>query len=126
KLGGREMTAASDLDLMLLYDFADRAAASDGARPLAGGLFFARLTQPVLAAPSSPTAEGGLYRVAVRLRPSATAGPIATHIDAFTRYQANEAWTWEHMALTRARPIAGDAELIARTAPPERVASAGR
>jgi glutamate-ammonia-ligase adenylyltransferase len=114
KLGGREMTAASDLDLMLLYDFADGAAASDGKRSLPGGLYFARLTQRLLAALASPTSEGGLYQVDFRLRPSGNAGPIATHIDAFTRYQAKEAWTWEHMALTRARPIAGDPELIAR------------
>ena len=114
KLGGREMTAASDLDLMLLYDFADGAAASDGKRPLPGGLYFARLTQRLLAALASPTSEGGLYQVDFRLRPSGNAGPIATHIDAFTRYQAKEAWTWEHMALTRARPIAGDAELRER------------
>jgi glutamate-ammonia-ligase adenylyltransferase len=116
KLGGREMTAASDLDLMLLYDFADGAAASDGKRPLAGGLYFARLTQRLLAALSSPTAEGGLYQVDFRLRPSGNAGPIATHIDAFTRYQADSAWTWEHMALTRARPIAGDPALMKRAA----------
>jgi len=115
KLGGREMTAASDLDLMLLYDFADGAAASGGKRPLPGGLYFARLTQRLLAALASPTSEGGLYQVDFRLRPSGNAGPIATHIDAFTRYQAKDAWTWEHMALTRARPIAGDPELIART-----------
>jgi glutamate-ammonia-ligase adenylyltransferase len=114
KLGGREMTAASDLDLILLYDFADGAAASDGARPLPAALYYARLTQRLLAALSSPTAEGGLYQVDFRLRPSGNAGPIATHIDAFTRYQATEAWTWEHMALTRARPIAGDPNLMAR------------
>jgi len=114
KLGGREMTAASDLDLMLLYDFAEGEAASDGTRPLPGGLYFARLTQRVLAALSSPTSEGSLYQVDFRLRPSGNAGPIATHIDAFTLYQAESAWTWEHMALTRARVIAGDAPLSKR------------
>jgi glutamate-ammonia-ligase adenylyltransferase len=114
KLGGREMTAASDLDLMLLYDFVEGEAASDGKRPLAGGLYFARLTQRILAALSSPTSEGSLYQVDFRLRPSGNAGPIATHIDAFTLYQAESAWTWEHMALTRARVIAGDAPLRQR------------
>jgi [glutamine synthetase] adenylyltransferase / [glutamine synthetase]-adenylyl-L-tyrosine phosphorylase len=114
KLGGREMTAASDLDLMLLYDFADSATASQGRRPLPAGLYFARLTQRVLAALSAPTTEGLLYQVDFRLRPSGNAGPIATHVDAFAIYQAEDAWTWEHMALTRARPIAGDADLMKR------------
>jgi glutamate-ammonia-ligase adenylyltransferase len=112
KLGGREMTAASDLDLILLYDFDDRSATSDGERPLPGGQYFARLTQRLVAALSAPTAEGALYRVDFRLRPSGKSGPLATHIDAFAEYQGREAWTWEHMALTRARPIAGDAPLM--------------
>ena len=114
KLGGREMTAASDLDLILLYDFDDKVSASDGPRPLPGGQYYARLTQRLLAALSAPTAEGTLYEVDFRLRPSGKSGPLATHIDAFAVYQAKEAWTWEHMALTRARPLAGDKALIAR------------
>jgi glutamate-ammonia-ligase adenylyltransferase len=114
KLGGHEMTAASDLDLMLLYDFSDKAKDSDGERPLAGTQYFTRLTQRLLAALSAPTAEGTLYEVDFRLRPSGNSGPLATHIDAFQAYQAKGAWTWEHMALTRARPIAGDKALIAR------------
>jgi glutamate-ammonia-ligase adenylyltransferase len=116
KLGGREMTAASDLDLILLYDFDDDAGSSDGPRPLAGAQYFARLTQRLLAALSARTAEGSLYAVDFRLRPSGRSGPVATHIDAFAHYQRNEAWTWEHMALTRARPIAGDGPLMARAA----------
>ena len=116
KLGGREMTAASDLDLILLYDFDASEPASDGDRPLMGSQYFARLTQRLIAAISAPTAEGTLYAVDFRLRPSGNAGPIATHIDAFADYQAKEAWTWEHMALTRARPIAGDAGLMAEAA----------
>jgi glutamate-ammonia-ligase adenylyltransferase len=114
KLGGREMTAASDLDLILLYDFDDKASASGGPRPLPGGQYYARLTQRLLAALSAPTAEGTLYEVDFRLRPSGKSGPLATHIDAFSVYQAKEAWTWEHMALTRARPLAGDKALTAR------------
>jgi glutamate-ammonia-ligase adenylyltransferase len=114
RLGAREMTAASDLDLMLLYDFDERAAASDGKRPLPGAQYFARLTQRLVAAVSAPTAEGKLYEVDFRLRPSGNSGPIATHIDGFAVYQAKDAWTWEHMALTRARVIAGDEKLIAR------------
>ena len=114
RLGGREMTAASDLDLLLLYDFDDQAAASDGQRPLVGQQYFARLTQRVVAALSAPTAEGMVYPVDFRLRPSGNAGPLATHIDGFAAYQAKEAWTWEHMALTRARVIAGDEGLVER------------
>jgi glutamate-ammonia-ligase adenylyltransferase len=114
RLGGREMTAASDLDLLLFYDFDESASISDGKRGLPGGLYFARLTQRMVAALSAPTAEGSLYPVDFRLRPSGNSGPVATHIDSFAAYQANEAWTWEHMALTRARPVAGDARLLER------------
>jgi len=114
KLGGHEMTAASDLDLIVVYDVSAKATASDGPRPLAAGQYFARLTQRVMAALSAPTAEGTLYEVDFRLRPSGKSGPLATHIDAFTTYQDNAAWTWEHMALTRARPLAGDKALVAR------------
>jgi glutamate-ammonia-ligase adenylyltransferase len=68
----------------------------------------------MVAALSAPTAEGSLYPVDFRLRPSGNSGPVATHIDSFAAYQANEAWTWEHMALTRARPVAGDGRLLER------------
>ncbi len=114
KLGGREMTAASDLDLIVLYDFDEKRPASDGERPLSGTQYFTRLIQRLLAALSAPTAEGTLYRVDFRLRPSGKSGPLATHIDGFAGYQAKDAWTWEHMALTRARVIAGDDSLMAR------------
>ncbi|MEX2319660.1 MAG: bifunctional [glutamine synthetase] adenylyltransferase/[glutamine synthetase]-adenylyl-L-tyrosine phosphorylase, partial [Bauldia sp.] len=114
RLGGREMTAASDLDLLLLYDYDEKAATSDGKLPLAGQQYFARLTQRIVAALSAPTAEGTLYPVDFRLRPSGNSGPLATHIDGFAAYQAKDAWTWEHMALTRARVIAGDKKLVAR------------
>ncbi len=114
RLGAREMTAASDLDLLLLYDFDEKASASDGCRPLQGAQYFARLTQRLVAAVSAPTAEGMLYPVDFRLRPSGNSGPLATHIDGFAVYQAKDAWTWEHMALTRARVIAGDEKLVAR------------
>jgi glutamate-ammonia-ligase adenylyltransferase len=110
------MTAASDLDLILLYDFAETATQSNGPRPLPGGQYYARLTQRLLSALSAPTAEGKLYEVDFRLRPSGRSGPLATHIDAFATYQAKEAWTWEHMALTRARAIAGDRDLMERAA----------
>lgn len=107
KLGGEEMTAASDLDLILLYDHPDEATESDGPRPLAASQYFARLTQRLVAALSAPTSEGVLYEVDVRLRPSGRAGPLATRLKAFEAYQAEEAETWEHMALSRARAVAG-------------------
>jgi glutamate-ammonia-ligase adenylyltransferase len=114
RLGSREMTASSDLDLIVVYDHAPDAV-SDGSRPLAPPLYFARLTQRLIAALSAPTGEGIAYEVDFRLRPSGQAGPLATHIAAFANYQLNEAWTWEHMAMSRGRAIAGDAALMERT-----------
>jgi glutamate-ammonia-ligase adenylyltransferase len=106
KLGGREMTAGSDLDLILVYDFDPELPVSDGERPLTGSQYFARLTQRLISALTSPTNYGRLYAVDMRLRPSGRSGPLATSFASFSNYQANEAWTWEHMALTRARVIA--------------------
>lgn len=106
KLGGREMTAASDLDLILLYEAPEDVKQSDGRRPLAVTQYYTRLTQRLVTALSAPTAEGALYEVDFRLRPSGNAGPLATNLDGFIAYQKKEAWTWEHMALTRARVIA--------------------
>jgi glutamate-ammonia-ligase adenylyltransferase len=114
KLGGREMTAASDLDLIVIYEFAPDAAQSDGPRPLAPSQYFARLTQRLISALSSPTAEGQLYEVDMRLRPSGQKGPVATQLSSFIEYQATAAWTWEHMALTRGRVITGTPQLRAR------------
>ncbi len=114
KLGGREMTAASDLDLILVYDFDPAIQQSDGARPLAPSQYFTRFTQRLITALSSPTAEGALYEVDMRLRPSGQKGPVATQLTSFEHYQENEAWTWEHMALTRARVISGPDDLRTR------------
>ena len=114
KLGGREMTAASDLDLILVYDFDPAATESDGARPLAPTQYYARLTQRLISALSSATAEGTLYEVDMRLRPSGQQGPVATQLSSFIAYQAAEAWTWEHLALTRARVISGPPALKAK------------
>jgi glutamate-ammonia-ligase adenylyltransferase len=105
KLGSREMTASSDLDLILIYDFDHEAPDSDGARPLHGSQYFARLTQRLISAFTTRTNYGVLYEVDMRLRPSGRAGPLASRIDSFAEYQEHEAWTWEHMALTRARVI---------------------
>jgi glutamate-ammonia-ligase adenylyltransferase len=110
KLGSRELTAGSDVDLILLYDHAPDAEESDGDKPLAPSHYYARLTQRLIAAVSAPTAEGVLYELDLRLRPSGNKGPVATHFESFSKYQRHEAWTWEHMALTRARPVAGDAD----------------
>ena len=85
---------------------------SDGDKPMAPSHYYARLTQRLIAAVSAPTAEGVLYELDLRLRPSGNKGPVATHFSAFSKYQRNDAWTWEHMALTRARPIAGDPEFV--------------
>src|SRR6478672_11554648 len=92
KLGGREMTATSDLDLIMVYDFDSEHPQSAGSRPL----------------------YGALYQVDMRLRPSGRSGPVATSLAAFASYQDTEAWTWEHMALTRARPVAGSPAFAAR------------
>ena len=105
KLGGREMTASSDLDLILVYDFDDAHPESDGERSLYGAQYFARLTKRFISALTSQTNYGALYHVDMRLRPSGRSGPVATKIDSFRDYQTNEAWTWEHMALTRARIV---------------------
>jgi glutamate-ammonia-ligase adenylyltransferase len=105
KLGGREMTASSDLDLILLYDFDETQPESIGGRPLYGGQYFARLTQRLVSALTAQTNHGALYQVDLRLRPSGRSGPVATKIDSFKDYQESEAWTWEHMALTRARVV---------------------
>jgi glutamate-ammonia-ligase adenylyltransferase len=105
RLGSREMTASSDLDLILLYDFDDENPDSDGERSLHGAQYFARFTQRLISAFTTRTNYGVLYDVDMRLRPSGRAGPVASRIDAFADYQEREAWTWEHMALTRARVI---------------------
>lgn len=109
KLGSRELTAGSDIDLILLYDHDVQEEMSDGEKPLHVSQYYTRLTQRLLSALSAPTGEGVLYEVDLRLRPSGNKGPLAVPFSAFGKYQRNEAWGWEHMALTRARTVAGDA-----------------
>jgi glutamate-ammonia-ligase adenylyltransferase len=123
KLGGREITENSDLDLLLVYGSGEEGEeedgvtnSSDGKRPLVASQYFARLAQQLITAVSAPTSEGKLYEVDMRLRPSGNAGPIATSLAAFSRYQDTQAWTWEHMALTRARVLAGPPGLGSRIA----------
>ena len=112
KLGGHEMTAGSDLDLILIYDVAEGTEMSGGARPLSVNQYYARLTQRLISGVSAPTAEGVLYEVDMRLRPSGSKGPVAASLSAFESYQRDSAWTWEKLALTRARPVCGDPGLM--------------
>ena len=105
-LGAGRLNASSDLDLIMIYD-ADGVDASDGPRPLSTRPYFARLTQALVTALSAPMAEGRLFEVDMRLRPSGRSGPVATSLQSFMAYQRDEAWTWEHLALTRARAVAG-------------------
>ena len=106
RLGGAALTHASDLDLVFLFSGLHEAE-SDGRRPLGATLYYNRLAQRVIAALSVPTAAGALFEVDTRLRPSGAQGPISVSFESFERYQREEAWTWEHMALCRARPMFG-------------------
>src|ERR1700716_307452 len=110
RLGSREMTASSDLDLILLYDFDPDHPDSDGPRSLEGGQYFARFTHRLISAFTTRTNYGVLYEVDMRLRPSGRAGPVASHLTSFAEYQEREAWTWEDMALTRARVVSASPE----------------
>ncbi|MEM9349555.1 MAG: glutamine-synthetase adenylyltransferase [Pseudomonadota bacterium] len=112
-LGAGRLHAASDLDLILIFDGED-VETSDGPRPLATRVYYARLTQALVTALSAPMAQGRLYEVDMRLRPSGRNGPVATSVAAWGAYQREEAWTWEHLALTRARALAGPEALRKR------------
>ena len=133
RLGGRALTHASDLDLIYLFT-GDHLAESDGPRPLGATTYYNRLAQRVTAAMSVPTAAGKLYDVDTRLRPQGAQGPLVVTLDSFERYQREEAWTWEHMALLRARPVYGSdtardeveriiAELLAISRDPAKLAA---
>lgn len=106
RFGGGALTHASDLDLIYLFT-GDFQAESDGEKPLGAVLYYNRLAQRLSAALSVPTPSGALYEVDTRLRPSGKSGPLVVSLDGFARYQREQAWTWEHMALTRARPVFG-------------------
>lgn len=114
KAGGREMMAGSDLDLMLVYDHPEDATESVGGRSLAASQWFIRAAHALVAALTAPGAGGPLYAVDMRLRPSGNKGPVAVSLASFVRYHAHDAWTWERMALQRARLVAGPAGLRAR------------
>lgn len=115
RLGGGALTHASDLDIVYLHS-AQAGTVSDGLKPLGPNNYFNRLANRVTAALSVPTAAGPLYEVDTRLRPEGAKGMLVVSLDAFERYQRKEAWTWEHMALTRARPVFGSEAARARTA----------
>ncbi|MFO0348827.1 MAG: bifunctional [glutamine synthetase] adenylyltransferase/[glutamine synthetase]-adenylyl-L-tyrosine phosphorylase [Alphaproteobacteria bacterium] len=116
RLGGREMTATSDLDLIFVYESPPEVTASDGERPLSASVYFSRLSQRLITALTAMTAEGGLYEVDMRLRPSGNKGPVAVSFETFRNYQMNEAWTWERLAMTRARILTAPSALGARVA----------
>ena len=105
KLGSREMTPESDLDMVFVYDVPPGSPGSDGQKPISVGHYFARLSQRLINAITAQTSEGDLYEVDMRLRPSGTAGPIASSLESFMQYNDEAAWTWEQMALTRCRVI---------------------
>ena len=107
KLGGREMAPMSDLDLIFIYRTPEESAPSKGKKPLTATQYYARLSQRFINALTAMSPEGTLYEVDMRLRPSGTSGPVAISFTRFLDYQLKEAWTWEHMALTRARVICG-------------------
>ncbi|MCC6864369.1 MAG: glutamine-synthetase adenylyltransferase [Rhodobacteraceae bacterium] len=109
-LGAARLNAGSDLDLIVIYDGAG-VEESDGPRPLALRSYYARLTQALVTALTVPMAEGKLYDIDMRLRPSGRQGPVATALESFRSYHETEAWTWEHLAMTRARPLAGQMSL---------------
>lgn len=113
RLGGGLLTYASDLDIVYLFTGCHETE-SDGERPLGATLYFNRLAQRVSVALSVPTAEGALYEVDTRLRPQGAQGPLAVSLGSFERYQKEDAWTWEHMALTRARALTGSDEARAK------------
>lgn len=115
-LGGEELGFASDLDLVFVYDGRRAQALSDGARPIEGSRWYQRLAQRVMNWLTVLTRGGRLYEVDTRLRPDGSKGLLVGSLDAFVAYQQSRAWTWEHQALLRARPVAGDAALNAELA----------
>jgi [glutamine synthetase] adenylyltransferase / [glutamine synthetase]-adenylyl-L-tyrosine phosphorylase len=118
KLGGLELGYKSDLDLVFLHGNQDpnamTDAMSDGARPVPNDVFYFRVVQRMISLFTTRTGFGQLYEIDMRLRPNGASGLLVTSMDAFDHYERNEAWTWEHQALLRARPIAGDAGLAER------------
>jgi glutamate-ammonia-ligase adenylyltransferase len=107
KLGGMELSYRSDLDLVFLHDSSGAKQETDGDKPLDNSMFFARLVRRLIHFLTAQTASGALYEVDTRLRPSGRSGLLVTSVEGFERYQEENAWTWEHQALLRSRPVAG-------------------
>ena len=114
KWGSQEMGIGSDLDLILIYDLESADIPSDGSKPLMPSTYFLRLTQRLYSVVTAKSSQGYLYEIDMRLRPSGYSGPLATSFQAFVTYQKSQAWTWEHMALTKARIVAADPDLKKR------------
>ncbi len=114
KVGGIELGYNSDLDLVFIYDEATNGQMTEGPRPVGAEQFYIRLGQRLIHVMTTPTYSGVLYEVDMRLRPDGNKGMIARSLASFADYQAESAWTWEHQALVRARPIAGDKSLAQR------------
>ncbi|MBO0334539.1 bifunctional [glutamine synthetase] adenylyltransferase/[glutamine synthetase]-adenylyl-L-tyrosine phosphorylase [Sneathiella sp. CAU 1612] len=115
KLGSRQMTPASDADLIFVFETPEDGMMTDGKKPISAGLYYTRFCQRLINALSVHTGEGKLYEVDMRLRPHGKSGPISLPIESIRKYYEDEAWTWEHLALTRARVVAGDAALCEKT-----------
>ncbi len=113
KLGGLELGYGSDLDIVFLHDSAGENQQTDGSRPLDNGRFFARVAQRIVSMLTTQTGAGAMYEVDTRLRPSGKSGLLVSAVQAFENYQREEAWTWEHQALLRARAVAGDRDVMA-------------
>ncbi len=114
KLGSRQMSPASDADLIFVFDTPEEDMVTDGRKPISAGLYYTRFCQRYINALSVHTGEGQLYEIDMRLRPHGKSGPIALPLDSIRKYYEEEAWTWEHLALTRARVVAGDTALRAK------------
>jgi glutamate-ammonia-ligase adenylyltransferase len=112
KFGGMELSYRSDLDLVFLHDGRGPEQLTDGARPLDNSMFFARLIRRLVHFLTAQTGSGALYQIDTRLRPSGRSGLLVTSVEAFERYQEENAWTWEHQALLRSRPVAGNAAVL--------------
>jgi len=111
KLGSRELTPSSDLDIVVVYSGGEDAMSAGGEKSFPASAYYMRLTQRIVSALTSLTQQGRLFDVDLRLRPNGDKGPLACSTEAFSKYQAADAWTWEHMALTRARIILGGATI---------------
>jgi glutamate-ammonia-ligase adenylyltransferase len=114
KLGGLELSYGSDLDLVFLHDSAGIGQLTDGPKPLEHTMFFTRLVRRLTHFLTAQTSSGALYEIDTRLRPDGKSGLLVTSVDAFERYQEENAWTWEHQALLRARPVAGSSRIAER------------